>query len=251
VTEENDNNDEDDQSLKEIEKAPEKNKGSYLLALERSKEDRKIKLWHSRLAFTKKGHSLMQEKLFSEAAVVYEKYLKILEMIFECKKGQQLGPDHFKESARTAELSVVTSVYWDLLRIYDTSDAYGERQKKVALQLAKFAPLTPVFSDLLKKAIIFQKKCRHPEIVKLFINSATTTRPRCFIATSAFESPLAIEVQILRRFRDQHLRKYFLGRKFIYAYYKVSPRFACALDKHAYLKKPIRYVLQFLIKCVS
>ncbi len=225
-------------------------KGSYLVTLEKAKEDRKVKLWHSRLAFTKKGHSFMQSKLFSEAAVVYEKYLKILEMIFECAPGQ-LTPDHFKESAKTAELSVVTSVYWDLLRIYDTSDAYGDRQKKAALQLAKFAPLTPIFPDLLRKAQIFQKQCRHPEVIKTFISSSSNERPRCFIATSAFESPKATEVQILRHFRDQYLKKSILGRKFVILYYKFSPAIACALDKHVLLKRPVRLALRLLIKCVS
>lgn len=225
-------------------------KGSYLVSLEKAKEDRKVKLWHSRLAFTKKGHAFMQSKLFSEAAVVYEKYLKILEMIFECAPGQ-LNPDHFKESARTAELSVVTSVYWDLLRIYDTSDAYGDRQKRAAAQLAKFAPLTPIFPDLLRKAQIFQKQCRHPEVIKLFLSSASNERPRCFIATSAFESPHATEVQILRHFRDQYLKKSFWGRKFIFLYYKFSPTIACALDKHVGLKRPVRLALRLLINCVS
>jgi hypothetical protein len=232
------------------EKSGGKGKGGYLMALEKAKDDRKLKLWHSRLAFTKKGHSFMQGKLFSEAAVVYEKYLKILELVFESGSGQ-LSPEHFKESARTAELSVITSVYWDLLRIYDTSDAYGDRQRKVALQLGKFAPLTPVFPDLLKKAHVFQKQCRHPEIIKTFISTATKERPRCFIATSAFESTQAIEVQTLRYFRDTELKKSNLGRKFIILYYKYSPQIACALDKHDYLKRPTRTALRLLIKCVS
>jgi hypothetical protein len=229
---------------------PTPGKGSYLIALERAKEDHKLKLWHSRLSFTKKGHSLMQDKLFSEAAVVYEKYLKILELIFECKNGQ-LTPEHFKESARTAELSVVTSVYWDLLRIYDTSDAYGDRQKKVAAQLGIFAPLTPLFPDLLKKANIFQRQCRHPEIIKAFIAKATKERPRCFIATSAFESAQATEVQTLRYLRDTKLKSTWLGRNFVFLYYKISPHIACALDRHAYLKTPTRVALRLLIKCVS
>lgn len=227
-----------------------KGAGSYLVALEKAKEDRKLKLWHSRLSFTKKGHTLMQQKLFSEAAVVYEKYLKILELIFECPHGQ-LSPEHFKDSARTAELSIVTSVYWDLLRIYDTSDAYGDRQKKVAIQLGKFAPLTPVLADLLKRAQSFQRQCRHPEIIKVFISTANKERPRCFIATSAFENPKAIEVQILRHYRDFYLKKSKLGRSFVFLYYKISPRIACALDKHNYLKSPIRGILRLLIKCVS
>lgn len=225
-------------------------KGSYLVALDRAKEERKQKLWKSRLAFIKKGHGLMQGKKFSEAVVVYEKYLKILELIFECKNGQ-LSPEHFKDSARTAELSVVTSVYWDLLRIYDTNDGYGDRQKKVALQLAKFAPLTPVLPDLLKRAQVFQRQSRHPEVVKLFIATATKSRSRCFVATSAFESSSAIEVQILRHFRDFHLKKSKFGRTFIYFYYKISPQIACVLDKHAILKRPVRLALRLVIKCVS
>jgi len=225
-------------------------KGGVLLAVERAKEDRKIKLWHSRIAFIKKGHTLMQNKLYSEAAVVYEKYLKILEIIFECPPGG-LTPEMFKESAKTAELSMVTSTYWDLLRIYDTSDAYGSRQQKAANQLAKFAPLTPLFPDLIKKAQAYQKQCRHPDVVKSFIVTATKQNPRCFIATSAFESRQAQEVIFLKNWRDQYLKKHSWGRVFIFAYYKISPRIACALDKHNFLKAPIRLLLRAVIKCVS
>ena len=225
-------------------------KGGVLLAVERAKEDRKIKLWHSRIAFIKKGHQLMQNKLYSEAAVVYEKYLKILEIIFECPPGG-LTPEMFKESAKTAELSMVTSAYWDLLRIYDTSDAYGKRQQKAADQLAKFAPLTPLFPDLIKRAQAYQKQSRHPDVIKSFIVSATKQNPRCFIATSAFESRQAYEVQFLKAWRDQYLKYHQVGRHFIKLYYKFSPHIACALDKHKYMKAPIRVLLRAVIKCVS
>lgn len=223
---------------------------SYLLALEKAKEDRKIKLWHVRLNFVKKGHTLMQNKLYSEAALSYEKYLKILEMFFDLPSGQ-LTPEHFKESAKTAELSMVTSTYWDLLRIYDTHDAYAERQKKVAAQLAKFAPLTPLFPDLLKKAQVFQKNCRNPDVIKSFISTATKEKPRCFIATSAFNGSANYEVQFLRSFRDHYLLKTFFGQKFVHLYYLISPSIACAIDKHTYLKAPVRALLRAVIKCVS
>lgn len=225
-------------------------KGSYLLSMEKAKEERKLQLWHSRIAFLKKGHAAMQQKLFSEAVLLYEKYLKILEMVFDCGSGG-LTPELFKESARTAELSMVTSVYWDLMRIYDTSDAYGDRQKKAAKKLALFAPLTPLFPDIIKRAQAFQRQCRHPEVVRQFLISAKAERPRCFIATSAFESPLSPEVQSLRLFRDLYLKQSTWGRRFVFYYYKYSPQWACALDKHKYLKRPVRGLLRLLIKCVS
>lgn len=231
-------------------KKPTDGRGSYLVALEKAKEDRKIKIWHSRVAFIKKGHSLMRQKMYSEASVVYEKYLKILEIVYECGSGQ-LTPEMFKDSARTAELSVVTSVYWDLMRIYDISDLYGDRQRKAALQLARFSTYTPIFPDLLKRAHAFQRNSRHPDIVKLFIMTATKQRPRCFVATSAFESPVATEVQILRHYRDYQLKNSALGRALIKSYYKYSPRIACFLDKHVALKAPVRLILRLLIKCVT
>ncbi len=68
----------------------------------------------------KKARMCMSQKLYSEAAMSYEKYLKILDIVFDVKKGDRLKPEAFKDSARTTELTVVASVYWDLLRIYDT-----------------------------------------------------------------------------------------------------------------------------------
>lgn len=65
--------------------APKPSSISYLVALEKAKEERKIKLWHQRIAFLKKGNQLMQKRQFGEAAVTYEKYLKILEMVYDAK----------------------------------------------------------------------------------------------------------------------------------------------------------------------
>jgi hypothetical protein len=51
----------------------------------------------------------MSVKNYSEAAVAYEKYLKILELVFGCKKGEKITPEQFKDNARTSELTVVTA----------------------------------------------------------------------------------------------------------------------------------------------
>ena len=224
--------------------------GGLLLAQERAGENRKKNLWQSRVSLVKKGHALMSNKMYSEAAVSYEKYLKVLELTFDLKPGQ-LTPESLKESAKTAELTIIVGAYWDLLRIYDSSNQFSERQKHAAAQLAKFINYTPVYPDIMKKAAIFAKQAKHPDIVKTFIASARKKRSRCFVATSAFEAPVAYEVQFLRHYRDHVLKNSFLGRKFIFFYYKVSPQIAAFLDNQKWLKPLVRAILRFVIKRVS
>ena len=221
--------------------------GGLLLAQEKAKDDRKKRLWSSRVALVKQGNALMASKLYNEAAVSYEKYLRLLELVFDCKTGQ-LNPESLKESAKTAELTVISGVYWDLLRIYDSSDQFADRQRHAAQQLAKFINYTPVFPDIMKKAKVFIKSARNPEMVRVFINQAKKKRTRCFVATSAFEMPNALEVQYLRVYRDQTLKQSYLGRKFVYLYYRTSPDIAEFLDKYPRLKPAVRASLRGLIK---
>ncbi len=224
-----------------------------LLSQERAKETKKKKMWQNRVSLVRNGHSLMKNNLHSEAAVSYEKYLRLVEMVFACGPGQ-LTPQMLKEAAKTAELTVIAGVYWDLVRIYDSSDKYGGRQKIAARQLAKFATYTPIFPDLIKKAHVFMKTARHPEVIKSFLVASKATRPRCFIATSAFATPMAEEIIFLREYRDKTLKTNSIGRKFVYLYYKISPQIACFLDKHEtqipWLKPAVRACLRLVIKCV-
>jgi len=62
----------------------------------------------------------------------------------------------------------------------------------------------------------------------------------CFIATAAYGTPMAEEVQILREFRDEYLVTNPLGRAFVDFYYKVSPPIAQFITKHPSLKPIVR-----------
>lgn len=233
-------------------KTSEKSKkaGSVIREQEKALEAYKQNLWNYRVLLIKKGNLLVKNDLYGEAAVVYEKYLKILELIYDCGSNG-LTPEMLKESARTTELSIIAGIYWDLVRIYDTNDAYIERQKKSAEKLAKFAAFTPLFIDLVRKAKVFQKTSRHPDVIKDMVAKMSNVKSRCFIATAAFESPTSPEVQALREFRDVNLRETEWGRQFIFHYYKYSPRVACFIVEHEYLKAPVRFALRIVIKCVT
>jgi hypothetical protein len=225
--------------------------GGFLLAQERALEHHRQTLWKSRVNLIKKARNLMNLKAYAEAAVTYEKYLKILEIVFQCKKGEILTPEHFKDNARTSELTVVASVYWDLLRLYDTSEHYAGRQMEVAKQLALFVRYTPIFPDILKRAEVFVKQARQPEAVRAFLKNASTGGGGCFIATSAFGGRQAVEVSILRFYRDFYLQRYSAGQKFIGIYYKFSPSVAAFMDRHPALKPAVRVIVRLLIKCVG
>jgi hypothetical protein len=220
-------------------------RGSLLMVREKAKEQKKLMLWKSRVNLIRKARQNMTEKSFSEAAVSYEKYIKVLEVVFECKAGE-LNPEHFKDAARTQELTVVASVYWDLLRIYDTSERYGERQAVAAKKLSQFLRFTPIFPDILRKAESFQKTAKNPAVIKSFLKLASENKGRCFIATAAFEyhSP---EVQALTRFRDAYLLQSMAGKAFVTVYYKLSPPLAQVLDKTPALRSLTRFVLRRLV----
>lgn len=225
-------------------------RGGVLLAQERAKESYRLDLWKNRVSLIKKARDLMNGKNFSEAAVTYEKYLKVLEIVFTLKKGQVLTPKLFKDSARTSEITVVASVYWDLFRIYDTNSKYADRQQMAGKQLAAFIQYSTIYPDIIKKAEAFARSAKNPAIVKAFINESTQQRPRCFIATSTYGDPFCEEVVYLRLFRDYFLCKHWLGRFFIKTYYVISPPLAAAIEKHIFLKKCSNCLLNSVIKCI-
>jgi len=62
----------------------------------------------------------------------------------------------------------------------------------------------------------------------------------CFIATAAYGTPMAGEIEILHEFRDEYLLTNPVGRAFVGFYYKVSPPIAEFITEHPSLKPIVR-----------
>jgi hypothetical protein len=62
----------------------------------------------------------------------------------------------------------------------------------------------------------------------------------CFIATAAYGTPMAQEVQTLRSFRDNYLLTNPLGRALVNLYYGISPSIADFIAEHPSLKPIVR-----------
>lgn len=69
----------------------------------------------------------------------------------------------------------------------------------------------------------------------------------CFIATAAFGSPLAREVQVLREFRDEELLTHAAGRLLVAAYSQVSPPLARLIASNEVLRSATRITLRPVI----
>jgi len=62
----------------------------------------------------------------------------------------------------------------------------------------------------------------------------------CFIATAAYGTPMAGEIQVLREFRDEYLLTNPLGQALVDLYYRVSPPMAEFITEHPSLKPIVR-----------
>ena len=64
--------------------------------------------------------------------------------------------------------------------------------------------------------------------------------PFCFIATAAYGTDTAEEINILRQFRDLVLLPSGLGAEFVSLYYEISPPIAEVISRHDFLRTAVR-----------
>jgi hypothetical protein len=69
---------------------------------------------------------------------------------------------------------------------------------------------------------------------------STAPKPLCFIATAAYGTDTAKEIDILREFRDTVLLPDSLGAELVSLYYKISPPIANFISQHEVLRTAVR-----------
>lgn len=82
-------------------------------------------------------------------------------------------------------------------------------------------------------------------------SSSPSSSSSCFIATAVYGDVMAPEVISLRAFRDQVLKKYWVGQKFIQLYYKVSPPVADWLRHKPRLSMVVRAILNTFLRTLK
>jgi len=72
------------------------------------------------------------------------------------------------------------------------------------------------------------------------ITAKFKTAGACFIATAAYGTPMAEEIEILREFRDKYLLPTTVGKSLVEFYYRVSPPIAEFINEHPSLRPIVR-----------
>jgi very-short-patch-repair endonuclease len=73
----------------------------------------------------------------------------------------------------------------------------------------------------------------------------------CFIATAAFGTPMAEEINILRRFRDSKMKPNTIGKSFVNLYYDLSPPLASIIAQSGKMKAIVRLILKPIIRFID
>jgi len=85
-----------------------------------------------------------------------------------------------------------------------------------------------------------QRNKRLRERRDVYSEQSVRQGPSCFIATAAYGSPLADEVETLREFRDTYMTQTHIGCVLVSLYYKCSPPIAKVISK----SRPLRFIVR-------
>lgn len=80
--------------------------------------------------------------------------------------------------------------------------------------------------------------------------SRSSSSSDCFVATAIYGDPLHPDLAVLRRYRDEVLKSYKLGRVFVYCYYHIGPVFAFLVSK-ARLRSVLLPFMSLFVRSLS
>jgi very-short-patch-repair endonuclease len=100
---------------------------------------------------------------------------------------------------------------------------------------------------------IVEEKNSHRGFIDAPVNGTTIghtlqRKTNCFIATAAYGTPMAQEINTLRRFRDSKMEPTLIGRYFIALYYNTSPPFARVIARSKNIRAFVRMNLKLIIR---
>ncbi len=208
----------------------------------------KKNLWKNRLSLIRQAQIFVDRKEHSEAAICYEKYFKILQMVYE-KEFKDLNATLFGDNPK--EVTIMCSSLWALVEIYDLHPQYKERQEVCAVKVGELLPYTNLFTNMVKLAVLKTRHGNNAAAYKKILQSANVKTGNCFIASIAFDSRNDPTLVILRQFRSRVLARTTFGKAFVRFYYRFSPAFANRLQHFSAVKAVLRGGLPVLAKILK
>ncbi len=222
----------------------------YKAQVEKAARDNYIARFNKRMELAKLGVQSQHQRNFRQALQCYLAYVDNLQ---RSKGDKELVPGLFDPKNDSAELLMLTGIYWDLAKIYDR--VKSKDKSKVKYYLDKFVLFSKgtnyqrLSREMLRKFLTYDMPRNRPLFKEAYVSLGGG---KCFIATAVEDHFEDDTILILRKFRDQVLARSKLGRKFIHFYYWFSPHLAILLIRWGSpVQKPIARMLQGLASAIS
>lgn len=186
-----------------------------------------------RISIAREGRTHIERKNFPAAMNSYRRFLSITARSVD-KDISELTPTLFDKKNRIAESLIISSIFFDLLKMLDklnTPSAIEERRlyHKLFLKFTKGMPFQHFAAENIRKALVYSDSIINKKEFWATYR-AIVGRSFCIVATWAFDSDSAPDVVRLRRFRDEILWPHPLGRAFSRWYVKNGPQIANGLS---------------------
>ncbi len=210
--------------------------------------------YENRVTIAKFGKESFDAGDYANAVKKYTEYLEVLAEALEFKDIYSISKDKFDPKSELTEMLMLSHIYFELARIYDSNDMFHDESRKCLDRFVHFStnqPYQVLNSELIRKYI---KKSRlhlssdfQNSYHQIYIQSK-----KCFVVTHCYGEHHQI-TQEFRSFKDWML-DYSLGQKFVHYYYSYSPKMIEWCDTHQkisnFLLFPVKITLRLVAKFV-
>ena len=184
-----------------------------------------------RMGIFKKGKQAYSCKDYRNAIVYYCQYIEIISRVKGVEE-KKMGPNLFDPKAELMEVMMLSSIYWDLVKIYDQSPALKKEFLRCLDQFCVFTlnfPHQDINIQIMKRFIRNGNPKNKKEFKKTY-KSIYSSSKKCYIADYCF-GPQHFVTSILRDFKG-FLLNYKMGHFAVASYYRYSPKMILFFNKH-------------------
>ena len=207
-----------------------------------------------RITIAREGRAFIERKNYPAAMASYWRFLSITARSFNVQV-EELTPTLFEEKRRVAESLIISSIFFDLLKMLDkleSDSAREERQlyQRLFLRFTKGMPFQHFAAENIRKHLVYSNSIvNKAEFWATY--KAIVGKSFCIVASWAFDSETCSEVARLRRFRGEVLMRRAWGRSFARAYYRHGALLASSLAKVPAAKPIVRAALVTFTKLLG
>jgi hypothetical protein len=196
------------------------------------------KKYSQRVSYATQAKNFFAQKDYVNAVKKYNEYLGILTETHNLDDWFKLDPKLFPNKSDIPEVFLISQVFWELSKIYETlpkADSTYEKCMNSYIRFSVNQPFQHINAEMLRKHIKkLSKNSNKKELLDSYLSKIYKKSGKCYIASFLFGEEHHI-TNSLRSFK-RDLDNSFWGRKFIFYYYLISPQLVLISSKNILLK---------------